>query len=132
MTPILVDTSAWVEFLRGTGSSTHFRVRDLLEEDTLLATTDVVVMELLAGARDDSHRDRLRGLLRRCEHLPTEGPVDYEDAAEVYRACRRAGATVSRLTDCLIAAVAIRNGVPLLHRDADFDAIARRVPLAVT
>jgi predicted nucleic acid-binding protein len=128
---VLVDTSAWVEFLRGTGSATHVHVRGLLDEEAPLATTDVVVMELLAGARDDAHRNDLRRLLRRCEHLPTEGPLDYEDAAEVYRACRRAGATVRRLTDCLIAAVAIRNGVPLLHRDADFDAIARHLPLAV-
>ena len=128
---VLVDTSAWVEYLRATGSTTHARVRGLLDQDGLIATTDVVAMELLAGARDDAHRDGLRRLLRGCEHLPTEGPLDYEDAAEVYRACRRAGATVRRLTDCLIAAVAIRNGVPLLHRDSDFDVIARHLPLAV-
>lgn len=131
MQPILVDTSAWVEFLRGTGTDTHRRVRRLIEDEAILATTDVVLMELLAGARDDGHRDGLKRLLRRCEFLPTEGPADYEDAAEVYRACRSAGATVRRLTDCLIAAVAIRHRVPVLHRDADFDAIARRLPLEV-
>ncbi len=129
--PVLVDTSAWVEFLRATGSDTHLRVRRMIEEETDLATTDVVLMELLAGARDDGQRDGLRSLLGRCEFLPTEGPVDYEDAAQVYRACRSAGATVRRLTDCLVAAVAIRHGVPVLHRDADFDAIARRLPLEV-
>jgi predicted nucleic acid-binding protein len=128
---ILVDTSAWVEFLRATGSGAHARVRSLIQQDASLATTDVVVMEVLAGARDDDHRDRLRGLLRRCEHLATEGPLDYEDAAEVYRTCRQSGATVRRLTDCLIAAVAIRNGVAVLHRDTDFDVIARHLPLAV-
>ena len=132
MAPVLIDTSAWVEFLRATGSTAHARVRVLLEQEAAVATTDVVVMELLAGARDDAHRDGLRRLLRGCDHLPTEGPLDYEDAAEIYRACRRAGATVPRLTDCLIAAVAIRNGVPVLHQDADFDAIARHLPLAVT
>jgi predicted nucleic acid-binding protein len=129
--PILVDTSAWIEFLRGTGSETHQRVRRLIEEEATLATTDVVLMELLAGARDDGHRDGLKRLLRRCEFLPIAGPVDYEDAAEVYRTCRKAGVTVRRLTDCLIAAVAIRHGAPILHRDADFDAIARRLPLEV-
>ena len=49
---ILADTSAWVEFLRGTGSETNLRLRGLLEDDEL-STTDVVLMEVLAGARDD-------------------------------------------------------------------------------
>jgi predicted nucleic acid-binding protein len=86
-------------------------------------------MEVLAGARDDGHRNQLRRLLARCAFLPTEGPRDYEDAAALYRTCRRGGETVRALTDCLIAAVAVRNVVPLLHTDADFDAIARHTPL---
>jgi predicted nucleic acid-binding protein len=125
---ILADTSAWVEFLRGTGSEANLRLRGLLGSDEL-ATTDVVLMEVLAGARDATHRDRLRALLARCRFVPTEGPRDYEDAADLYRACRRAGETVRPLTDCLIACVAVRAGVALLHADRDFDAIARRVPL---
>lgn len=127
---ILADTSAWVEFLRGTGSDANIRVRDLLERDEL-ATTDVVLMELLAGARDDTHRDDLRGLLGRCEFMPTDGPRDYQDAAELYRACRRGGNTVRALTDCLIASVAIRARVALLHADADFEAIARHARLEI-
>lgn len=125
---ILADTSAWVEFLRGTGSNTHLRLRALLERDGL-ATTDVVLMEVLAGAHDDMHRNRLRRLLARCEFLPTYGPRDYEDAAELYRACRRAGDTVRALTDCLIASVAIRARLALMHADRDFQVIARHAPL---
>lgn len=127
---ILADTSAWVEFLRGTGSEVNARLRRLLQREDL-ATTDVVIMELLAGAHDDRHRDRLRGLLARCEFLPTEGPRDYEDAADLYRACRGAGNTVRALTDCLIASVAIRTGAALLHADRDFEAIARQAPLQI-
>ena len=125
---ILADTSAWVEFLRGTSSQANVRLRELLDGDAI-ATTDVVLMELLAGARDDRHRDALRGLLARCEFTPTDGPRDYEAAAELYRACRRAGRTVRALTDCLIASVAIRSGVALLHANADFDTLARYTPL---
>lgn len=121
---ILADTSAWVEFLRGTGSEANLRLRGLLGGDDL-ATTDVVLMEILAGARDLAHRDRLRGLLARCRFVPTEGTRDYEDAAELYRACRRAGDTVRSLMDCLVATVAIRARVALLHADRDFEAIAR-------
>lgn len=127
---ILADTSAWVEFLRATGSDANVRLRDLLERKEI-ATTDVVLMELLAGARDDSHRDKLRSLLARCQFTPTTGPSDYENAAELYRACRRAGHTVRALTDCLIASVAIRSGLALLHADVDFDTLARYTVLEI-
>jgi len=126
---ILVDSSAWVEFLRGTGSPTHLRLRSELEAGTELASTDVIVMEILAGARDDADRDRLRRLLYGLEFLAVEGPADYERAAELYRLCRRGGETPRKLTDCLIAAVAIRAGAKLLCDDADFVTIARHAPL---
>lgn len=126
---ILVDSSAWIEFLRATGSSTHLRVRSALSQGVELASTDVIVMEILAGARDNEDRDRLRRLLYGVEFLAVDGPADYEQAAELYRACRAGGETPRKLTDCLIATVAIRNGATLLCEDADFTAIARHSPL---
>lgn len=125
---ILIDTSAWVEFLRDTGSAVCNRVDDLLARR--IATCDPVRMELLAGARDEQHLHDLRRLLARASTLPV-GPVEYEAAAGLYRACRRNGETVRKLIDCLIAAVAIRDRVPVLHADADFDAIARHTQLKV-
>jgi predicted nucleic acid-binding protein len=100
----LIDTSAWVEFLRATGSETHDAVRGTLGADTPLHTTDVVVMELLAGARDHQHEMQLEGLLGRCTHLPVEGLETFEVAATLYGACRRAGEGVRALADCLIGA----------------------------
>jgi predicted nucleic acid-binding protein len=126
---ILVDSSAWVEFLRATGSDAHLRLRMALGDGTELCCTDVVVMELLAGARDDADRDRLRRMLYGLQFLGVEGPADYETAADLYRACRRGGETPRKLSDCLIAAVAIRNDAALLCEDADFGAIARHAPL---
>lgn len=128
---ILVDTSAWVEFLRGTGSATDRRVAELLAQTAPVSTTDVVLMEILAGARDDAHRDQLRRLLARCDFVATEGPRDFEDAAGLYRACRRGGDTVRALTDCLVASVALRAGLAILHFDTDFDVIARHSPLQI-
>ena len=58
-------------------------------------------------------------------------PIDYEEAAALYRHCRRRGETVRNLMDCLIAAVAIRNGAPVLHADVDFDVLARHTDLRV-
>ena len=127
---ILVDTSAWIEFLRDTGSAACDEVDRLLDGD--LATCDPVRMEVLAGARDDVHLAQLRGLLARATVLATE-PIDYEAAAAMYRSCRRHGETVRRLVDCLIAAVATRHGVVVVDADADadFDVLARRTGLEV-
>lgn len=125
----LVDTSAWVEYFRATGSKTHKQVRLLIESERPLHTTEVVVMEVLAGGRDESHAARLRSLLSRCEFVATDGLADYEQAAAIYRRCRRAGETVRSLTDCLIATVAIRSELDLIHADRDFAAIARHTDL---
>lgn len=128
---ILADTSAWVEYLRATGSPVHLRLRRLIADEGDLVTTEVVMMELLAGETTPNGVTRLRRLLGRFELLPIEGLADYEAAAELYRRCRTGGETVRKLTDCLIAAVVLRHGAVLLHRDHDFEVIARHAPLRV-
>ena len=128
---ILADTSAWVELDRATGSPVHLRLRRALEQDEALATVGVVILELLAGVREETNIRELQRLLARCHFVPLEEPSDWEAAAALYRACRRGGETVRRAEDCLIAAVAIRANAELLHRDADFDVIARHAPLVV-
>lgn len=123
---ILVDTSAWIEFLRDTGSEVCDAVDRLLDED--LAICDAVSMEVLAGARNERHLIQLRGLLARATMLPTT-PADYEVAASMYRSCRTHGETVRKLIDCLIGAVAVRAGAEVLHADTDFVALARHTEL---
>jgi hypothetical protein len=123
---ILVDTSAWIEFLRDTGSEVCVAVDRLLDSD--LAICDAVSMEVLAAARNERHLTQLRGLLARTTMLPTT-PADYDAAASMYRSCRVRGETVRKLIDCLIGAVAIRTGVEILHADADFSALARHTEL---
>lgn len=125
---ILVDTSAWVEFLRNTASATCLRVDEVLGGD--IATCHPIRMEVLAGARDDRHLSDLRRLLARASIVPV-GATDYEEAAALFRVCRRRGETVRKLIDCLIAAVAIRADVPLLHADADYEALARHTALRI-
>ena len=85
-------------------------------------------MEILAGARDELHLGQLRGLLARAITIEVT-PAHYDDAASLYRTCRRRGETVRRMLDCLIAAAAIDAGLPVLHADADFDVLARHTPL---
>jgi predicted nucleic acid-binding protein len=126
---ILVDASAWIEFLRGTGHPVHLSLADALAGDEDLVITEVIVMELLAGARSASHLRDLRSTLLAFPVLPLRGLADFEEAASIYRACRAAGETIRSLIDCLIAVVAIRASTPILHNDADFEAIARSTDL---
>jgi predicted nucleic acid-binding protein len=123
---ILIDTSAWIEFLRDTGSPVCVGVEELLDGD--VAVCEPVRMEILAGARDEKHLSDLRRLLARATLLSTES-TDYEEAASLYRACRRGGEAVRRLIDCLIAAIALRSDVSILHADFDFDVLSRHTML---
>lgn len=123
---ILIDTSAWIEFLRDTGSPICEQVHNALAEEIVVA--DPIRMEVLAGARDEHHMMQLRRLLARGTSLHTQ-PIDYEQAAILYRQCRASGETVRKLIECLIAAIAIRNDMPLLHKDADFEVLQRHTAL---
>lgn len=126
---ILADSSAWIEYLRGTESAAHVRLRDDLRAGERVATTDLVLLEILGGARDKAHHRELQRLLYAREYLRTHGPSDFEAGARIYRICRKGGDTIRKLSDCVIAAVAMRCGAAVLARDGDFTAIARHVEL---
>lgn len=128
---MLVDTSAWIEFLRATGSRAHLELRSLLKIEREILTTDVVIMELLAGAGDEQRAEKLRRFLLSFAHTPIQGLADFEGAAELYRECRRRGFTPRALNDCLVATVALREGCRVLHHDRDFTNIARCCALQI-
>ncbi|MDQ3570504.1 MAG: PIN domain nuclease [Actinomycetota bacterium] len=125
---MLIDTSAWVEFLRDTGSPVCTAVEALLGAEFVVC--DPIRMEVQAGARDADHLGSLRRLLARARVIPTD-PAHYDEGAVLYRTCRLKGETPRKLLDCLIAAVAIGAGVPLLHADADFEVLARHTELQI-
>jgi predicted nucleic acid-binding protein len=120
----LIDTSTWIEYLRRTGSDYHLALRAMVEEDDDVATTDVVIMELLSGVSIPATRQKIWGLMNRCIMLPTRPLFDYEVAAELYSRCRAEGFNPANTNDVLIAAVAIGRKVSLLAADSDFERIA--------
>jgi predicted nucleic acid-binding protein len=121
---VLVDTSAWVEYLRGTRSPHHHWLREAITQQTPVGWTEPILYELTAGARSAARADELRGLLLRGPMLAIGGLRDWEDAAWLYRTARWRGLTVRSTVDCLIAAVAVRTTTPVLARDRDFEALA--------
>lgn len=121
---ILADTSAWIEFDRATESSVDVRLTALIDGEESLAVTEPVVMEVLAGARNESREVALRRLLLRFRLLGFDVPTDFSAAAHIYRRCRRVGITPRGLVDCMIASVALRNGAILLAHDIDLYRVA--------
>jgi len=128
---ILADTSAWVEYDRATGSAVDERLLTLIETDGPVAITEPVMMEVLAGARDDEREARLRRLLLRFELLSFDAVADFDGAMRIYRRCRAAGVTPRGLLDCVIASVAWRREAALLVHDADMNRVAGVIGIAV-
>ncbi len=121
----LIDSSAWVEYLRDTGSRACDEVDRLYRADpSVVAVTEPVIMELLAGATSERAFAHLSTLTDGLRLLPVDAARDYHAAAVAYRAVRATGGTVRKLLDCLIAAVAVRTGATVVHRDRDFDVLA--------
>ena len=123
---LLVDTSVWIEVFRKQGKLDLERVVPLEEVVTCLP----IVQEVLQGFRDEgAYRVAREAMLS----LPiVEAPLRTEvvlHAADLFRLARRAGLTVRSSVDCLIAACAIPNGLPVLHHGRDFDQLARVSPL---
>ncbi|KRE43472.1 type II toxin-antitoxin system VapC family toxin [Knoellia sp. Soil729] len=121
----LLDTSVWIEFLRGTDSVACDYVQSrLLADPASVAVTEVVAMELLAGPTDERAAAQIGQLVDSLPLLRIAPALDFHAAAALHRSARRRGRTVRRLNDCLIAAVAIRVGATVVHRDADFELLA--------
>ena len=127
---IVADTSAWIEFLRDTGHPIVAALEKALQ-DQEVAVTEVVVMELLAGARSPRHLRELRSRILALPMLKLNGLADYEEAALIYRTCRQSGETIRAMTDCLIAVAALNAGASILHADSDFRAMARHTELQI-
>lgn len=128
---IVVDTSAWIEFLRATESRADRTLTALLAAHGPLAVTDVVVMEVLAGVRSERERRASRARLLSLPVLELHGVADFERAADLYRVVRRRGVTPRQLTDVLVALCALDAGASVLHADRDFDHLAAAIGLAV-
>lgn len=120
----LVNTSAWIEYLRKTGSRTNQALRSMVAEGNDIATCDVVIMELLMGTRTKQEWRNIWALMNRFRMLPVRPIFDYEVAAALYRHCRQNGFTPNNSNDLLIAAVAVGKGVPVLASDRAFERLA--------
>ncbi|MGC2322989.1 MAG: PIN domain nuclease [Terriglobales bacterium] len=125
---MLVDTSVWIELLNGRQGS-RVPERELLN----FVTCGPVVQEVLQGLRNNPASDDFREAFLALPLLSDPLPgTSFLSAAEIYRLGRAKGYTIRSSTDCLIAAIAIDNRMPVWHKDRDFEAIARYTSLRTT
>ena len=128
---IVVDTSVWIDVLNDVDSEKASRCIELLQDGAPLALTDIVFAEILQGFRHEREARQVEKHLLAFPVMRLEDLDDFSLAAELYRKARRAGVTIRKTLDCLIAAPCVRDGVPILHADEDFDRLASCTDLKV-
>ena len=120
---LIADTSAWIEYLRRTESATDLALDAAITRDEVVVP-EPVKAELLVGARSNDELRALRRMLEHFEVLLIAPRDDFEQAVALHLQCRSVGVTPRGLVDCTIAAMAVRSGLPLLHHDREFAALA--------
>lgn len=122
---ILVDTSVWVDFLRGVNSPQRRTLHRLIEEEEDIAITEIILTEILQGIGEDKDFQMIKGYLLEFPIYRPKGIETYLKAAQIYRDCRKSGKTVRKTVDCIIATICMENGLTLFHKDSDFDTLEK-------
>lgn len=123
----LIDSSVWIDFFLGRDTPARYAVEKLAQRPTSIATTQPVLMEVLAGEPPATAR-RIEAVLGSFLVLDVDVAIDFHQGLDLYRAVRASGHTVRSLLDCVIASVALRRAAELVHKDCDFDRIAAVTP----
>jgi hypothetical protein len=116
---ILVDTSVWIAHLRGYRTPATAKLEAAAVREPLLIG-DLILLEILQGARDEFHAARIERALRRFAVEPLLDADLASRAARNYRALRELGITVRKTADIVIGTFCIEKGHALLHDDRDF------------
>lgn len=130
---IVVDTSVWIGYFADRDTPHVAYLAQLLENDAGIdvCLTDIILTEILQGLRTDKDVKRVEERLAVFQVLRLLDLSDFRRAAALYRSARRQGVTIRRTSDCLIAAVCVREQVALLHADSDFDHLASVTDLEI-
>ena len=125
----LVDTSVWVDYIKGTNTPAVEFLDTLLLTPMTVGITDLIFMEILQGAKSEAGFEKLQRYFSTQQFYRFEDPQSsYEAAALMFFNCRRRGITVRSSIDCLIAQCALENELVLLHHDKDFQQLEKVAP----
>ena len=127
---VIVDTSAWIEYLGGGAAEVVKKVDQCLEQD-LVGIGDLIYCELLQGIRYPRQRKEVAALLRSLPRFDMVGFAIAQKSAANYRLLRSRGVTVRKTIDVLIGTFCSEHGHQLVHNDSDFDLMAIHIGLTV-
>lgn len=116
---MLVDTSVWIDYLRG-NEARHVAILDNAIQSKLVLIPDVALAEILLGLQSDTIAKQVEMDLRRFEVVDIGGRELAIKAAQNYRALRAKGNTIRSTIDLMIGTWCIEHDVPLLHNDRDY------------
>jgi predicted nucleic acid-binding protein len=125
---ILVDSSVWIDYFRGTVTPQTERLDALLGSE-LMCVGDLVLAEVLQGFNTDREFNQARKLLTSLEVIDLGGQALAVQAARNFRTLRLMGVTVRKTIDTLIATACIEKDLPLLYSDRDFDPFVEHLGL---
>ena len=125
---ILVDSSVWIDFFRGTATVEAERLDALLGSD-LLAVGDLMLAEVLQGFGSERDFNQARKLLTALDIVDIGGRDIAIQAARNYRTLRAKGVTTRKTIDTLIATRCIEGDYSLLYSDRDFDPFVEHLGL---
>jgi predicted nucleic acid-binding protein len=127
---ILVDSSVWIDYLRGVDSPKTRRLDDLLGQEPL-AIGDLILAEVLQGIDGEREFNRVRRMLGALHLVTLGGEAVAVESARNFRRLRAQGITVRRTIDTVIATRCLMDDLALLHDDRDFDAFEQHLGLRV-
>lgn len=125
---ILVDSSVWIDYFRGTLTPQTERLDALLGVE-LVATGDLILAEVLQGFAVERDFNEARRLMASLLSMDLVGQEIAIQSARNFRALRALGVTIRKTIDCLIATHCIEMGMPLLYSDRDFDPFVKHLGL---
>jgi predicted nucleic acid-binding protein len=129
---ICVDSSVWIGRLRNqTTAQVNLLEHLILTRDDQILVGDLILLELLQGARDDHHASRLESALRTYRLGSMMNDTLATLAASHYRLLRDKGCTLRKTIDLIIGTFCIAHDHILLHDDRDFDPMAAHLGLRV-
>ena len=127
---ILVDSSVWIEYFKGT-ITTQTEMLDGLLGQQPMAIGDLILTEVLQGFNRDRDFNHARKMLTSLMVVELGGQEIAIQAAKNFRALRKLGVTVRKTINTVIATRCIESGYELLHNDRDFDPFAKYLGLRV-
>jgi len=127
---VIVDTSAWVEYLQDGHAPVVKKVDDCLGQD-LVGIGDLIYCELMQCIRSPQQRAQVSSLLLSLPQFEMVGFGIAEKSAENYRLLRSKGVTVRKTIDVLIGTFCAEHGFQIVHNDSDFTLMAKHIGLDI-